>query len=142
MQDKTLTCKECGKQFHISNPSQNARKYCSRRCRIKHNKRHTRISIRRCAWCNKEYVAVHTPHVSKFCCKRHRYYSKLQSNLQSVRKYKRKYKRPTRQEWLGNSNLKSHLRCDDWEEEYRMIQNEFKRLRLRGDINERDANKV
>lgn len=129
MRTKTVKCKECGKEFHISNPRHNAKKYCSSKCRIAHNRKHTRISIRVCAWCGKEYVATHTRHISKFCCKKHAYYSKLESNLNSVRKYQMTYTHPTRQAWLGCSNLKSHAN-KDFNSELRQIRNELKRLRL------------
>jgi len=130
--NKIKHCLECGKVFHITSPAMNAKRYCSSTCRIKHNKNKTRISIRRCAYCGKEYVATHTRHVSKFCCEKHKYYSRLESNLKSVRKYQQKYTLPTKQAWLGNSNLKSHLKSENWSDELRMVQNELKRLRIKG----------
>ena len=127
----TKNCKECGKPFYITKPALNSKKYCSIECKKQHYKKRTRISIRKCAWCNKEYIAVHDKHVSKFCCSKHAYYSKLQSNLKSVRKYQKLYTHPTNQAWLGNSNLKSHLSSDNWDDELLKIQNEFKRLRIK-----------
>lgn len=124
-------CKECGKEFHINKPSLNSKKYCSESCRKKHYKKRTRISIKKCAWCGCEYIALHNKHVSKFCSKKHAYYSKLQSNLNSVRKYQKSYTHPTNQAWLGNSNLKAHLNTNNWSEELKMVQNEFKRLKIR-----------
>lgn len=109
----------------------NARKYCSTKCRLNHYKKITKISIRKCAWCGNEFVALHDVHRSKFCCKKHAYFSKLQSNLESVRKYQKTYTKPTRQAWLGNSNLKAHPNTMDWNEELKQIQNEFKRLKIK-----------
>lgn len=128
---KVKNCLECGKKFMVTNPSQNAQKYCSAKCRLKHNKKHTRISIKKCAYCGKEYVATHTRHVRKFCSNKCAYHSKLDSNLKSVRKYQKAYTLPTGQAWLGNSNLKSHLRNEgDWDKELREIHNELTRLKL------------
>ena len=128
--NKLRYCLECGKPIHITTPAMNAKRYCSSRCRIAHNKKKTRISIKRCDYCNNEYVAVHTKQVSKFCSKKCAYYSKLESNLRSVRKYQQRYIKPTGQAWLGNSNIKSHLTTKNWDCELKQIQNELKRLRL------------
>lgn len=130
MKPKIRYCLECGKKIHIIKPSMNAKKYCCSKCRITHNKKHTKISIRKCAWCGKEYVAIHTRHISKFCSEKHSYYSRLDSNLHSVRKYQRKYNTPTKQAWLGNSNLKSHANTD-FNTELKQIRNELARLGIK-----------
>jgi endogenous inhibitor of DNA gyrase (YacG/DUF329 family) len=124
-------CLECGEAIEITSPAMNAKKYCSIKCRLKHQKKHTRISIKKCAYCGKEYVATHTKHVSKFCSNKCAYHSKLDSNLRSVRKYQKSYVLPTSKSWLGNSNIHPHLRSNNWDDELKQIQNEFKRLRIK-----------
>ena len=127
---RVKTCKYCGQEFIVTKTSDNARKYCSITCRNKNKHNYTRISIRECAWCGKEYLALHDRHVSKFCSVKCAYYSKLDSNLRSVRKYNKKYNKHDGQAWLGSSYLKSH-RNESFSDELKLIQNEFKRLKIK-----------
>lgn len=54
-------CKQCGKLFDAQ-PS-NRRTFCSRKCLRIHLKRNSKLTCRRCMWCNKKFLT----YTGQFC---------------------------------------------------------------------------
>lgn len=137
------TCQWCGQKFTPPSQRGNAQKYCSQYCRIKgYNKKHniaqkkyqenkpktTRIHIRKCRYCGKQYIGIRNNMYCSIQCKK--YSRQEQSRRTSLKNnLKGRSEKQLYFDNLGNSNLREH-RHKKFKDEEKLIKAEKRRLRI------------
>ena len=137
-----LTCRKCGKIFHVPKQGNNARKYCNtcqiavyrehrKKARMKYNKLHpvSRGRVRSCNWCG---VAFHSVRGQLYCSPRCRKFARMEQNNIHQKRYRQRHGKSEKQGYfdnLGNSNLGGH-RVESDDEELKKIKREKRRLKI------------